>query len=154
MTAKRAARTTPATAIAVDVARDGVRIPLAEERVREIVRAVCRREGVKRALVSVTFVTNPRIAAMNRKFLGHHGATDVITFELEPAAGVVMGDVYIAPGVARDNAAAAGVGVREELVRLVVHGTLHVLGHTHDEGEHRTAGTMWKRQEALVAALA
>lgn len=138
----------------MDVARDGVRIPLSEERVREIVRTVCKREKVHSALVSVTFVTNARIAAMNRKFLNHGGATDVITFELEPAAGVVMGDVYIAPDVARANAATAGVGVREELVRLVVHGTLHVLGHTHDEGEHRTAGTMWKRQEALVAALA
>ena len=102
----------------------------------------------------MTFVSNAQIATMNRKFLGHRGATDVITFELEPAAGVVMGDVYIAPDVARDNAASAGVGVREELVRLVVHGTLHVLGHTHDEGEQRTGGTMWKRQEALVAALA
>lgn len=140
--------------IAVDVARDGVHVALAEERVREIVRAVCKREKVKHALISVTFVGARRIAAMNRKFLGHTGPTDVITFELEPAAGAVIGDIYVSPEVARENAAAAGVGVREELVRLVVHGTLHVLGHTHDEGEHRTAGAMWKRQEALVAALA
>ena len=138
----------------MDVARDGVRIPLSEERVREIVRAVCKRERVQRALISVTFVTNARIAAMNREFLDHRGPTDVITFELEPTAGVVMGDVYIAPDVARDNAASAGVGIREELVRLVVHGALHVLGHTHDDGDHRTKGPMWKRQEALVAALA
>lgn len=144
----------PATRIAVDVARDGVRIPISEERVREIVRAVCKRERVKSAMISVTFVTDRRIAALNREFLDHAGATDVITFELEPAAGVVMGDVYIAPGVARVNARDAGVGIREELTRLVVHGTLHVLGHTHDEGEHRTAGTMWRRQEAIVAALA
>ena len=154
MTAQRGSSKQPTTSVAVDVAREGVRVALGEDRVRDIVRAVCRREKVKHALISVTFVTDPRIAAMNRKFLGHAGATDVITFELEPAAGVVMGDIYIAPGVARENAAAAGVGVREELVRLVVHGTLHVLGYTHDEGEHRTAGSMWKRQEALVAALA
>lgn len=154
MTGRRSTRSAPATAVAVDVARDGVRIPLAEDRVRDIVRAVCRRERVSRALISVTFVTRARIAQMNRSFLDHRGATDVITFELEPAAGVVMGDVYIAPDVARENAARARVGVREELVRLVVHGTLHVLGHTHDEGEHRIAGAMWKRQEALVAALA
>lgn len=154
MTSRRGARAEPATAIAVDVAREGVRVPIAEARVREIVRVVCRREGVKRALISVTFVTKRRVSAMNREFLGHAGATDVITFELEPAAGVVLGDVYIAPEVARDNAAAAGLGVREELVRLVVHGTLHVLGYTHDEDAKRMAGPMWKRQEALVAALA
>lgn len=154
MTAARTRSKTVATGVAVDVARDGVRVPVSEERVREIVRAVCAKERVPRAMISVTFVSNPRIASMNRKFLSHAGATDVITFELEPAGGVTMGDVYIAPDVARDNAASAGVGVREEIVRLVVHGTLHVLGYTHDEGVHRTAGPMWKRQEALVAALA
>lgn len=154
MTARGTSWSRPATSIAVDVAREDVRIPISEARVREIVRAVCKRERVARALISVTFLTRRRIAAMNREFLGHAGATDVITFELEPAAGVVMGDIYIAPEVARENAASAGVGVREELARLVVHGTLHVLGYTHDEGEHRTAGSMWKRQEALVAALA
>lgn len=151
---RTAAGAAPATRVAVDVARDGVRVALSEERVREIVRVVCRRERAKSAMISVTFVSDRRIAAMNRKFLDHAGATDVITFELEPAAGVVIGDVYIAPGVARANAKDAGVGVREELTRLVVHGTLHVLGYTHDEGEHRTAGAMWRRQEAIVAALA
>lgn len=151
---KKTSGASPATRIAVDVAREGVRIPISEERVREIVRAVCRRERVKGAMISVTFVSDRRIASMNREFLGHAGATDVITFELEPSAGSVIGDVYIAPGMARANARDAGVGVREELTRLVVHGTLHVLGYTHDEGEHRTAGAMWRRQEAIVAALA
>jgi probable rRNA maturation factor len=63
----------------------------------------------------------------------------------------VVGDVYIAPDVARRNAKAEGTGVREELMRLVVHGVLHVLGHDHpDEGEARYASPMWKRQERLL----
>ena len=146
--------------IAVDVSREGVRIAISERRVREIVRLVCRRERVKDALISVVFVGNARMATMNREFLGHRGATDVITFELgavvTEAAGrtAIVGDIYIAPQVARRNARAHGVGVRSELVRLVVHGTLHVLGYTHEEGEERMHGKMWRRQEALVAAIA
>jgi probable rRNA maturation factor len=42
------------------------------------------------------------------------------------------------------------VGIREELVRLVVHGVLHALGHDHPEGEARLRSPMWLRQEALV----
>lgn len=141
-------------AISVDVALEGVRIGLGAERVRDIVRAVCAHERVKQAMISVTFVTDARIAAMNRRFLGHTGPTDVITFEMSPAAGTVIGDVYIAPGVARANARTERVPIREELTRLVVHGTLHVLGHTHDEGDERTRSAMWHTQEALVAALA
>lgn len=138
--------------VAVDVARDGVRAAIGAERVREIVRAVCRREKVSEALISVTFVSDRQIARMNRDFLGHRGATDVITFELEPTAGAIVGDIYIAPDVARKNARAHGVGVREELVRLVIHGTLHVLGYSHDEGDERMQGDMWRRQERMVAA--
>jgi len=140
--------------ILVDVARDGVVVPVAAERVKAIVRAVCAKERVRDAMISVTFVTNRAMATMNREYLRHHGPTDIITFELQATRGVTMGDMYIAPAVARDNARAAGVGVREELVRLVVHGTLHVLGHTHPEGDGRTISPMWRKQERLVAALA
>ncbi len=144
--------------IAVDVSREGLRVSLSERRVREIVRTVCRREKVVEALISIAFVRNATMARMNDEFLGHGGPTDVITFELsaaQPFRGqrVIVGDIYIAPDVARDNAREHGVGVRTELSRLVVHGTLHVLGYTHAEGSTRTNGNMWRRQEELVAAV-
>jgi probable rRNA maturation factor len=44
--------------------------------------------------------------------------------------------------------------VRQELIRLVVHGTLHALGREHPEGDGRTSSAMWRRQERYVAALA
>lgn len=144
--------------VAVDVAREGVRIALSEQRVRDIVRSVCRHERIDEALISVTFVRNAIISRMNREFLGHSGATDVITFELDDARSrssrrAIIGDIYIAPDVARSNAVENGIGIREELTRLVVHGTLHVLGYTHAEGSARTTGDMWRRQEEIVAAI-
>jgi len=66
----------------------------------------------------------------------------------------IVGDIYIAPDVARRNARDNGAGVRAELARLVIHGTLHVLGYTHSEGAERMTGEMWRRQEALLAAIA
>ena len=137
----------------VDVARDGVRIPLSAERVREIVRTVCRRERVGEAMISVAFVTDRAMARLNREHLGHTGPTDVITFRLGSLTDAALGDIYIAPGVARGNARMHGTTMREELTRLVVHGTLHVLGHDHPEGNERTRSAMWRRQERLVAAL-
>jgi probable rRNA maturation factor len=55
--------------------------------------------------------------------------------------------------VAEREARRRGIPVREELIRLVVHGTLHVLGHDHPEGEGRTVSPMWRRQERYVSAL-
>ena len=135
----------------MDVSSDGVRVPLGRARAAGVARAVLRAERVRDALLSITFVSRRRMAALNRTHLGRSGATDVIAFGLTRTAvhAPVVGDVYIAPEVAADNARAAGASVREEIARLVVHGTLHVLGHDHPE-KRRTASAMWRRQEALV----
>ena len=138
--------------IVVDVAADGVRLPVSRERVAAVAAHVLRAEGASDALVSIAFVPARDIARLNRAHLGHAGPTDVISFGHAPAhAGApVVGDVYICPEVARDNARAHGSGVREELLRLDVHGTLHGLAHEHPDGEDRTASPMWRRQEQLL----
>jgi probable rRNA maturation factor len=140
--------------LVVEVDAEGVRPALGRERAAELARFVLRAEGVRDALVSLTFVSNATIARLNRRHLGHAGATDVISFGLQSphrVRPVAMGDVYIAPDVARRNAREHGCGVREETARLVVHGLLHVLGHDHPEGTARTASSMWRRQERLLS---
>jgi len=136
----------------VEVAADGVRIPLARARVSALAEAVLRAERVRDALVSIAFVTSRRIARLNREHLGHRGPTDVISFGFRRIGedGPVIGDVYICPDVARSAAREHAIPVREELARLVVHGVLHVLGYDHPDGEERVRSPMWRRQEALL----
>ena len=146
--------------IAIGVSSEGVRLPLPRARVARVARAVLDAERVKNAMLSVTFVGNAEIRRLNRKHLKRNGATDVISFGFRPTgrgrgtrAAPLVGDVYIAPAVARESARANGVSPREELVRLVVHGTLHVLGYEHPESEARTRSAMWRKQERLVKRL-
>lgn len=140
---------------AVGVSTEGVRIALSRARVAEIARAVLRSEGVRDAMLSVSFVPNRTIRALNREHLRRDTVTDVIAFGFRPAGNraPVVGDVYIAPDVARTSARANNVPMREELVRLIVHGALHVLGHDHSETGDRTRSAMWRKQERLVARL-
>ena len=141
-------------ALRVGVARDGVRSAVAAERLADAVRFVLRAEGVRAAMISVTLLAPAAIARLNRRHLQHAGPTDVISFGLSgmPGAGVV-GDIYLCPAVARENARAAGCPVREELLRLVVHGTLHALGWDHPAGPERVRSPMWRRQERLLAGV-
>ena len=141
--------------LAVDVATSGVRLPIARERVAELARGVLRAERVRDAMLSIAFVSTEEITRLNQRHLRKRRSTDVIAFGFDraDARAPVIGDVYIAPAVARENARRHGAGVREELARLVVHGTLHVLGHEHPEGDDRTASPMWRRQERLLARL-
>jgi probable rRNA maturation factor len=136
----------------VHVAVDGLTTPLSRLQARRVVEGVLRAERVPGALISIAFVANRRIASLNREHLGHAGTTDVISFGFSRVAATapVVGDIYIAPSVARKNASSSGVSLREELVRLLVHGTLHVLGYEHPEGDGRERSRMWKRQEQLV----
>jgi len=129
---------------------------MSRDRVAAIARAVLRSERVPNALLSVTFVSNAAMRSVNRKHLRRTGVTDVISFGFRRSSrhAAILGDIYIAPDVARASARVNVVSVREEIVRLVVHGTLHVLGYHHPDGATRTRSAMWRKQERLVRRLA
>ena len=121
--------------------------------VRRVVAAVLQGER-RRAEVSVTFLGPTRMRALNREHLGHDHPTDVISFALPTPDGGLVGDVYICGAVAATAAKRLGIPARQELIRLVVHGTLHVLGHDHPEDDARLRSPMWRRQERYVGRLA
>jgi probable rRNA maturation factor len=139
--------------IAIDISSSVRRLMVSRARVRECAVAALRAERVEDAMLSITFVGRAAMSALNRRYLRHHGATDVISFGLGRVGrrGAVIGDIYICPEVARDNAKRQGVPIGQEVLRLVVHGTLHVLGHDHPTGSLRTASPMWRRQERILA---
>lgn len=92
---------------------------------------------------------------LNRRSTGRRSLTDVIAYTLPLPDGRVLGDVYVCPEAAARNARAYGEtgGLAAEVVRLVVHGTLHVLGYDHPAGASRTRSAMWRRQERYVRRL-
>jgi probable rRNA maturation factor len=102
------------------------------------------------AEISVALMDDPSIAVLNERFLEREGPTDVLAFSLGDAVDVV-GDVYVGFEQASRQAAELGISLAEELVRLAIHGTLHVLGHDHPEDDGRDASAMFALQERLVA---
>jgi probable rRNA maturation factor len=136
-----------------EVVVSGRRLPLSSAVVRRVVEGVLDGER-RRALVSVTFLGRDAMRRMNGTYRGRNRTTDVLAFAMTDGAGHTVGDVYVCPWVAEREARARGVPPREELIRLVIHGTLHALGRTHPEGPARTRSAMWRRQERYVGALA
>src|SRR5437868_14506499 len=139
--------------LAIDVSSSVRRLNVSRALIRKAAAATLRSEKVKDAMLSITFVGSAAISRLNRRYLGHHGPTDVISFRLDRIGrrGAVVGDVYICAEVARHNARRQGVSAGEELLRLVVHGTLHVLGHDHPADARRTSSPMWRKQEKILA---
>ena len=132
-------------------AGDGVHLPdglLAEA--EGVAGAVLTAEGVAEAEISIAFISDEEIAAMNAQYLSHPGPTDVISFPLHRPGGPPLGDLYIGADEAGRQARAHGVSLREELLRLCVHGTLHILGYEHPDSEDRAGSPMYLRQEELL----
>ncbi|HEY3133124.1 MAG TPA: rRNA maturation RNase YbeY [Gemmatimonadaceae bacterium] len=139
--------------LAIDISSSVRRLAVSRGLVRRAAATTLRAEHVKDAMLSITFVGRAAISRLNRHYLGRHGMTDVISFGLGRVGrrGAVVGDVYICAEIARDNARRQGIGAGEELLRLVVHGTLHVLGYDHPEGVGRMTSPMWRKQERILA---
>lgn len=131
----------------------GRRLPLPPALVRRAVRTVLRGER-RRALISVTFLGREAMRRLNAEHKGHDRPTDVLSFALRDPTGGTLGDVYVCAWMAEREARERGISRRQELIRLVVHGTLHALGQEHPEGDGRTRSPMWRRQERYVEALA
>lgn len=124
-------------------------LPVPAALVRRAVRAVLAGER-RRASVSVTFLGREAMRHMNRLHKGHDFPTDVISFALPDPRGGLLGDLYICRWQAEREARRRGLPLREEILRLVIHGTLHVLGWDHDDGAGREASPMWVRQEQYL----
>jgi probable rRNA maturation factor len=130
----------------------GRRLPLPAGLVRRVVSGVLAGER-RTASISVTFLGPQAMRRLNAEHRGQDRPTDVLSFALPGPSGLA-GDVYVCRRVAEREARARGIPLREELIRLVVHGTLHALGRDHPEGAGRTRSAMWRRQERYVESLA
>ena len=141
-------------------------------------RRVQRELGIDEAEVTICLVSDAEIAEMNESFRKKHGPTDVLSFTAMRQTGgsrprptrrarrrssdglpakladrdtVQLGDIAIAPAVARRNAKLYGRTLPAELKILVLHGVLHLLGYDHEEQTDQQR--MRAREEEALAPL-
>jgi len=132
------------------------------DRCADLVRGVLVREGVTApAETNVVFVERDEMAELNAEHMGSTGPTDVLSFPIddEPddldAGGDApvrfVGDIVVCPDVAAANAPDHAGDVDDEIALLLVHGSLHLLGHDHAEPDERAR--MWAAERRLLGEL-
>lgn len=117
------------------------KVPIPAAKVRRLATQILGRKNL-----SIAFVTNAAIRTINRRFLKHDFATDVISF---PLGTDLVGELVISAEYAVGEARKRGIPVEEELLRYVAHGILHLLGY--DDHAPADKKRMWDRQERELA---
>ena len=110
---------------------EGVHRSLLQRAVREVVAQTQPQDGV----VNLKLVDDAEIRALNKKYSGNDKATDVLSFSyiedgVEPVQGE-LGDIAISLETAASQAEQASTDLETEVVLLLVHGILHILGYDH-----------------------
>ena len=98
---------------------------------------------------SITLLGDQEMEKLNTRYLGRNVTTDVLAFSMGTDE-LALGDVYVCVDQAIRQAKEHEIPLDEELVRLVIHGALHVLGHDHPEDSDRFSSPLFKLQERLV----
>lgn len=98
-------------------------------KLRRWLHRVAQDHGTRIDAVNLVLMTDKALLHYNRSFLQHDDYTDVITFPVESNNGVA-GDVLMSYHRIKENAKIFGVPVQRELHRVIVHGLLHLLGHS------------------------
>ena len=107
---------------------DGVAMPDIEpQRIRDWVQRVAQAHGRRVGEVNYIFVSDERILDINRQFLGHDYYTDIITFDYSNSRRI-SGDMVISLDTVASNAQMLEVDYHQELLRVIVHGVLHLCG--------------------------
>jgi len=105
------------------------------KKIENAVCAVCVGEKCKEIEIRIIYENNEAIHTLNRKYLGHDYPTDVITFPLEERP--LEGEIYSSVDIAQIQALEYAESLTTVLVRLAVHGVLHLLGYDDSTDEER-----------------
>ncbi|MFH1197658.1 MAG: rRNA maturation RNase YbeY [bacterium] len=97
--------------------------------VHQAVNALSTKLNFKVNSMGINFVSVEDIIRINKAYLGHDYSTDIITFNYSSEIDTLDGEIYISYTDALENSRKFGVKYSSEILRLIIHGILHMLGH-------------------------
>ena len=128
---------------------DRIEMPALDERkVSRWIKAVAAYYGFSVGNINYIFCSDERELEVNREFLGHDYYTDVITFDYT-SGQTLNGDIFISLDTVRSNAEQLNISFDAELLRILIHGVLHLTGQGDKTPE--TKAQMTAKEEHALA---
>lgn len=121
---------------------------LDERKVSRWIKSVAADYGFAVGNINYIFCSDERELEVNRQFLGHDYYTDVITFDYSTPS-TLNGDIFISLDTVRSNAEMVETSFDHELLRIIIHGVLHLTGQGDKTPE--TKAQMTAKEESALA---
>ena len=118
-----------------------------KKKIREWINACAAAENKTIGEISYLFGDDSYVLEANRQFLNHDYLTDILTFDYSEHP-VLQGDIAISIDRVRENAKLFGVSMEKELLRVIIHGILHLCGYK-DKTKSEMAEMRKKEDECL-----
>jgi len=131
------------------------RLSVRTNTIRHVAQSVLVQAGYPTAQLSLSLVGKTRMRSLNRRYRGRDYPTDVLAFPMESMGEqteIFLGDVVICLPIAIGQASRFGNSADQEILRLLIHGTLHLLGYDHEQSP-REASRMQRKERAIVQKL-
>jgi len=115
---------------AINFFEEGVTYKLKDKtKVRQWIKDTIAAEGYKLDELSYVFCSDDYLLSINQQYLDHDTYTDIVTFDNSETPGTIVGDIFISIDRIRENALKFNQTFIDELHRVIIHGTLHLLGY-------------------------
>ena len=125
-------------------------IKVEKKMIHKLVSEISKKEEFQTYSLEINFVTEKTIINLNAKYLNHNYPTDIITFNYSNNFRILEGEIYICMKVALENSLKYEVNLDNELLRLVIHGILHMTGYDDKKAQDRKK--MKIKEDELVSA--
>lgn len=116
-------------------------------KIKKLINKVIRNENKHSDDLIFIFTNDERILKINEEFLKHTWFTDVIAFDYCGGKNI-KGEVYISIDTVRNNANNYKVSLKLEVLRVMIHGTLHLCGYLDNTEELK--GKMRKVEDGWI----
>ncbi len=97
--------------------------------VKAVIRDLFKKEKTKLEQLQYIFCSDDYLLEINKQHLQHNYYTDIITFDLSEKSNAVIGEIYISVDRVKENARNYSVSFKQELLRVIFHGALHLCGY-------------------------
>ena len=124
------------------------KIKVEKRLIHSLIAKLSKELGVKLDSLSVNFVDADQLLAINKEYLQHNYHTDIITFNYSGSNDYLEGEIFISINEAIVNSLKYNVHLDNEIVRLVIHGILHLVGY--DDKNSSEKRKMKKEENKLI----